>query len=70
MYTFLKKYVDFFYYNKNIQIIFGQRDTEDEWFKSFDNQLQTNSHPLVNLIIMFSPRLWLMGLYGLKIGFN
>jgi len=49
------------------KIIFSQRATEDEWFKSFDNQLQTNTHPLVTLIMMISPRLWLMNRYGLKL---
>lgn len=46
------------------KIIFNQRATEEEWWRSMHAQLRSNEHPALRLMSLLSPSMWKMNRYG------
>ncbi len=48
----------------SLQIIFNQRATEEQWWKSMHAQLRSNEHPAIRMMSLLSPSMWKMNRYG------
>ena len=60
------KYSCLLYVALNFQIVFSKRATEDEWWKSMQNQLESENYLIFRLLPYLSPTMWKLQVYMIR----